>query len=777
MKKRKKKKIFARGGVTDPIKKLPKEILRNPVGKYVNMLKTNIDPKKLYPLPATDSKKFRGILGEKKANEANDAFSFTTKYLNSPAYKKKLENFRSPEEAEVLKNKAIEDNNNLYFTPAQSRSGKSGALGISNEELKKIGFNKKANVVVDYLKRNDPLNKEYSSVITHEADHVTQNNITSNLNTPIRDTTPETKELLNRSSVLKEYNLEDSQKETYKNYTPHQIHDIRPTEIHADMQAVRKFMQDKGLNNVFEGEEVTSDTIKNIKNSENIPSTVNRFFDNIKSEEDALYLLNKVAENKNNTSDINYAAKGGNLFNMKKRVKKIPKYYIGALISAGTSIYGAIQGQKHNKMQQAQQAQLLHQQRKIQGLQDEQAYADYEKSGNLNVEYYGAKGMKLPPSYTTTGGDLLPLSSNTVVAKGNKHEESIIDNTSGIKLMKGGEPFAEIEDDEVIKNNTMVYSDRTKVDGKNTYADIAKKLGREKGKIEKTIGQGDFINKTTANRKLALLNKAENILFAKQEADKGNTHESNYMAKGGDFNIEKLTPYIDNIGNAILTANTPKIPRPELQKPTNLESTYNVEAQLSSLKDSEKNISKLIMDNTSSSKDARNAIASNKLKYTRERNKILENKENKEIALRNAKALNKQRVDTANINSINKFNLNEVQRKSAIQSRLSKNLSNLAGDIIDKRNFEAAENYSNERLEIMKNLPSNSGVVRRVDLNNRFEVDRLKNNPSALKEAFKEYEGTPEEEEFRRIFNYNPKVGLSGGIKSRPKLATPNYFN
>lgn len=367
--------------------------------------------------------------------------------------------------------------------------------------------------------------------------------------------------------------------------------------------------------------------------------------------------------------------------------------------------------------------------------------------------------MVIPPMYNTKGGNLNHISMDSALAVGNKHNESRIDNTAGIKLLdKGGNPIAEIEDGEVVKNNSMVFSDQTKVDGKRTYADIAKILANKKKKAEKGL-KGDALNKKTAELKIANIDREENMLFAKQEMEKlGNStnFKNDIYAEGGKFDINTLTPFIDNIGNAILTANTPKLREPNLVRRPKLQTTYNINPQLAELKEYDEKTTKTIMDNTSNSNIARNQVAANRLRTTAERNKILANKENMENQLKNQQAIADQRTSTQNASILNRYSDMLTRREGDIQSRISQNLANVAGDIIDKRNFDAQDSYNRERLDIAKKTPSNQGIVRRADLANPFEINYLKNNPQALQEALKRYQGTPEEEEFRKLLGLRP---------------------
>lgn len=487
----------------------------------------------------------------------------------------------------------------------------------------------------------------------------------------------------------------------------------------------------------------------------------------------------------------------------------------------------------------------------------------YEMAEPINMPMRKkAKGGMVAPMYRTKGGKLKPLSSDMQLAEGNKHYESKIDNTSGIKLYgKGGEAVAEIEGGETVKNGTMVYSDRTKVDKNNTYADKAAKLARKKATLEVEMQDKDAIGRATDKLKIEDLDDQENLLFAHQEMRKGKkgayggmmakggkmmlmgdndfllnkkgkmslgnsynhpkimmarggtvVHKYNptphgrsnrfspypvntgnralndylayqspassllemntlnnpvpnevdkimkirkatmnrfakggvmgrdserliydttrtpsfgglYKAKGGilkmqeggGFNFtEDVVPFLDNIVNLGLTADSPKVREPRLQRVKNLETRVNIDPQLSAVNEA---VASNIEDITRSVPNAnisRSAIARQRLKGAQQKGAILSAKDNRERDLRNRNLLNRQGITSANLDKLGRYDAAQFARDNDIQSRISQNIANLSSDFIDRENRRRAEALDRETLAIIKE-GFDPGIVSRTD--------------------------------------------------------------
>lgn len=382
--------------------------------------------------------------------------------------------------------------------------------------------------------------------------------------------------------------------------------------------------------------------------------------------------------------------------------------------------------------------------------QDKFELEKYQTEGYGNVDFYKKNGGKLKSFYKTKGGVLKKVSNNMDKAVGNKHSESKIDNTTGIKLYKGKKAIAEVEDGEAIKNNKLVYSDKLKVNKKQTFADKALELASIKNKAKPS--------------KKAKINKIENNLFSLQESLKKEKGIKNLPKKEKGGFIEKAIPFADNVVNAFLTANTPKLAKPILTRQKNLKTKVNVNPQLQNVNDAVDKVSKNISNRTSNSNVARNNITSARLQATKQKSNILANKENQETQLQNTNQTQLQNTANRNNSIINNHNFRQTERANNIQSSISKNAANATGDVIDNINRDKEEKFRNKELEILKNM-YNSGTTRRADLKNKYAVEDMKKNPENYKDIYK---GTPDWEKFKRATGYTESTnGLSPNLQTK----------
>ncbi len=215
---------------------------------------------------------------------------------------------------------------------------------------------------------------------------------------------------------------------------------------------------------------------------------------------------------------------------------------VGAVI--GMSI-GAIMNMKQQQEQQEATDRALNQQVTEKRVEDSQILETYNKKGNF-IQSYSKGGKLVKPNsnslttgkYKAIGGKLNPISDTAVEAVGNEHEEKSIDNSYGITLVdkQTNQPEANVEDGEVIIDNTNVYSDRLKFDKKHTYADMAKKLASKREKITTPLEKyNDIKTRNGVERQLAGIDMKEDLLFVAQEISKLQDNKQNleYMKKGG----------------------------------------------------------------------------------------------------------------------------------------------------------------------------------------------------------------------------------------------------
>ena len=440
---------------------------------------------------------------------------------------------------------------------------------------------------------------------------------------------------------------------------------------------------------------------------------------------------------------------------MRKKAK-LPEYFWGGLLTSGLSlITGAIQNKKQEEQLKEQQmkASAMSYNSKLKA--DTISLDNYDQDGYGDVSYYNAKGGKLAsPSYMTKGGDLNSISSDMEIAEGNKHNESKIDNTSGIKLYDKGnqQPFAEVEDDEVIKDGEKVYSDQLYTSNGITYAEEAEKIAKEKAKVEnKMNGTNDVISKNTAKRQLEILEQKSEKLFQEQEMKK-QTENTNTYATGGKFAkaMDLVAPFIDNIGNAILTSKTPKLAKPILQTPVSLNTDVNVNPELQEVQDAVESNTDFIKNNTSNSSVARALIGNTRLQGSRQKAGITSRKANIERELENRNTMINSNIEANNNAKLDNFNARNYERSADIQDRISQNIANVGDDIIGIRNNQKADAYNKERLDIARQMYQ-SDTTRRAMLNNPSEIQALKDDPNYAREILEVFKGTPEELRLREI--------------------------
>jgi hypothetical protein len=363
--------------------------------------------------------------------------------------------------------------------------------------------------------------------------------------------------------------------------------------------------------------------------------------------------------------------------------------------------------------------------------------------------------------FNTKGGKLVPISSNSEVAVGNTHGEKTIDNSYGITLEKGNTPIAEIENEEVVKDGQKVYSDRLMFNSTQTFADKAKQLGVKAGKIEtKLSNTKDVKDRNGLERTLAGIKMGEEVLYQKQEAEKqvqgeqelnglpvkalggslpygfdrsmqelnkylSSTQEKSILPSGQELAIPKMdyTPttvpnlasirtedktkdffkdlaptLIDNVGNAILTANTPKLPKPIYNPTANIETEINVNPQLAEISNTANTIQDNILSTSNDSNVARANIASSRLKAMQAKLGVLAGKEQGERGLKSTQNQISAAAQSSNNAKLEEYNNLQFARKNEISSRWSGNLANLAGDIKDTQTRQDTKEAYNKMI-------------------------------------------------------------------------------
>lgn len=384
------------------------------------------------------------------------------------------------------------------------------------------------------------------------------------------------------------------------------------------------------------------------------------------------------------------------------------------------------------------------------------------------------------PSQTglaTKGGDLKGLASGTDLAVGNTHEQSTIDNTSGIKVAQNGKVLAEVEDGEVIKEG-LVFSDRLKHDGKHTYAKTAESLAKERGKLETQLASvRDRRKRNSLERQISILNTKEKDLYVQQEASKAMEAQANNdgnnvppvpsedsslsgepteMAKGGNlltgasqagksakdvigstsssFSTGDIVstvgglvaPFIDNIFNA--TKGTPGLVAPVIAPIKQMDTNVNVNPQLASIDRAVNASVNNVMTNTNNSSAARNAITNARLKGAAMKGEVYGNKQNTELQLRNQNTamVNQKLQQDGQVQ--NQHNMLEYQRRVGMSEKASGNVANVVDDIKGivtskklQRNFDEAT-FNSIAMD-------KTGATYRAYMSNPYFLKELEGNP------------------------------------------------
>lgn len=426
--------------------------------------------------------------------------------------------------------------------------------------------------------------------------------------------------------------------------------------------------------------------------------------------------------------------------------KKIPKAFYGAAISAGvgliTSKIAADAAKKEqNRSQLAAQSANFDQ-----SVIEQDVYANQFERNNINDLPTFANGGDMDvtnnPSSTgkldATGGDLIPISDNAEVVAGNKHSENKIDGSYGVTLSNGKEPIANVEDDEVIVNNDLVFSDKLKK-GNRTFADIALAVNTKIGDLQANLKSATKpAEKFSLERTIQGLEKSNQNLFNEQELVKQNTVgseqemvevENGVVPKGSygftmgkhinpikevtatdsimdgigeteDTFLKDFLPLMgDNIANFAMTKNAPKPAKPITRRAPIFDTRVNANPQLADINNAVTSSNEVVRGNTNNSAVARANITASNLKGSQMKTGIQGQVQAQERQMQNQQ--NQVLASTANSNAelTDKYNEDVYQNIVEKNASYSENVSNLVEDYTavkqNKLNKEADEDLIN----------------------------------------------------------------------------------
>lgn len=320
-----------------------------------------------------------------------------------------------------------------------------------------------------------------------------------------------------------------------------------------------------------------------------------------------------------------------------------------------------------------------------------------------------AGGQETPTTYYKCGGKrrmamggVMPIGSTGMEAVGPKHEQG------GVQI-----PGAEVEGGEVAMKDGNVevwYSDRLS-DEKGTFAEQAQSLLSRKAEYEKLLNSRDKQAVNSAMQKIDEIDMQLAQIAAKQKEQQdamGVPSDGQVGAYG--TTIERAVPYLDNLVNTGVIANTPNVPTPTYNRAVPLETTYNVSDQLNELRRSRSALNTAIDRSTSSASVARGNKVAGSLENVSQTNKILGEKQRIEVQLRNQNAMNQQTTEQSNVALDNQRSLLDYQRRDAIGQRISQNAANATEDAMAGIQEDRLRNRDMIQLELLKKRYNDLGL-------------------------------------------------------------------
>lgn len=173
---------------------------------------------------------------------------------------------------------------------------------------------------------------------------------------------------------------------------------------------------------------------------------------------------------------------------------------------------------------------------------------------------------------------------------------------------------------------------------------------------------------------------------------------------------QKILPYADNIVNTVLTATTPRIPKPVPYRTVPLKTDYNIAPQLAEIDATEVNTTKALTSQTASSSDLRANIIASKAGLVSARNKLYGEKANIETSLINADRQNTQQIGNLNVDKETLYRNMQLQREGEIQRRISENVANSVADAQQQIREENLKKRDYMELDLLKQQYKDSGV-------------------------------------------------------------------
>ncbi len=216
-------------------------------------------------------------------------------------------------------------------------------------------------------------------------------------------------------------------------------------------------------------------------------------------------------------------------------------------------------------------------------------------------------------------------------------------------------------------------------------------------------------------------------------------------------------PYLDNVANLAIAANTPRIPQPILTPSPNLETTLNINPQLRNLSNDAR-AANLDIDRRTSSAGVANAnkgqILANKWRAIGDLNA---NKQNTENQMRNQASMADYQARRSNNDLLNQRNLNQMIRTDDVNQRYGSVLSDFGNDIAQASRERNMKDLDQEKMKMIMKV--NPEAAYQFADTKTFE-DLYKNDKEGLRKIILNQKGSVQKDSlsklYRKLFNEDP---------------------
>lgn len=169
--------------------------------------------------------------------------------------------------------------------------------------------------------------------------------------------------------------------------------------------------------------------------------------------------------------------------------------------------------------------------------------------------------------------------------------------------------------------------------------------------------------------------------------------------------------FVDNINNANLINNTPQFPKPRLQSPAKLDTTYNIEPNLNENRNAYTDFAKNVDANNTNSNVANAQKGAAYAERLKQNNVLYGQKANIETQLKNDSTLYNHQINGQNLAKLDQYDMNNYNRDLMIKGEKSANVANAVEDI-GKMGTEANQkSLDNSRISHIMKLYDNNDAA------------------------------------------------------------------